>query len=100
MLYQDIRAKQEENQQAKILGAQISSLRQHMEQVEGLYQNIRSIKHDMTNHVLTLEGLYEGNQAEEARAYSNCLKAELAQMTGEWETGNPVTNVILQESAK
>lgn len=100
MLYQDIRAKQEENQQAKILGAQISSLRQHMEQVEGLYQNIRSIKHDMTNHVLTLEGLYEGNQAEEARAYSNCLKAELAQMTGEWETGNPVTNVILQEFAK
>lgn len=99
LLYQDIKAKQEENRQAEILGAQIGSLRQHMEQVEGLYQNIRSLKHDMTNHVLTLERLYQGQQAEEAKAYGDCLKAELAQTAGEFETGNPVTNVILQEFA-
>ncbi len=100
LLYQDMKAKQEENQQAKLLGTQIVSLRQHMEQVEGLYQNIRSLKHDMTNHILTMERLYEENQAEEARAYSDCLKTELAQMAGEFETGNPVTNVILQEFAR
>ena len=100
MLYQNIKAKQEENQQAKILGAQIGSLRQYMGQVEGLYQNIRSMKHDMTNHILTLERLYQGNQAEEAKVYSDCLKTELAQVTGGFETGNPITNVILQEFAK
>lgn len=100
MLYQNIKAKQEENQQAKILGAQLGSLRQHMGQVEGLYQNIRSMKHDMTNHILTLERLYQGNQAEEAKVYSDCLKTELAQVTGGFETGNPITNVILQEFAK
>lgn len=98
VLYQDIKAKQEENLQTRLLATQIDSIRQHVEQVESLYQDIRSVKHDMTNHILTLERLYEGNQTEEARAYSDDLKAELAKMTGEIKSGNPVTDVILQES--
>lgn len=97
VLYQDIRAKQEENQQAGLLAVQISSISQHIEQVERLYQDIRRIKHDIANHILTLERLYEGNHAEEAKAYSKELKTELAQMTGGMKRGNPVTDVILQE---
>lgn len=99
MLYQGIRAKQEERQQAEFLAAQIDNIRRHMDQVENLYQNIRSIRHDMTNHVLTLERLYEERQTEEAEAYNKALKKELAQMKGKIETGNPVTNVILREFA-
>lgn len=100
VLYQDIKARQEEDLQAELLAVQMGSIRRHMKQVESLYQNIRGIKHDMTNHILTLEKLYEGNQAEEAKAYSNGLKAELAQITGGIESGNPVTDVILQEFKK
>ena len=54
----------------------------------------------MTNHILTLERLYEGNKAEEAKAYSTELTTELANMTGGIESGNPVTDVILQEFKK
>ena len=100
VLYQDIKTKQEENRQAELLTVQIDSIRRHIEQVESLYQNIRSIKHDMTNHLLILERLYEGNKVEEAKAYSKDLKTELAQMTGGMESGNPVTDVILQEFKK
>ncbi|MBD5543676.1 MAG: GHKL domain-containing protein [Lachnospiraceae bacterium] len=100
VLYQDIKAKQEENRQAELLAVQIGSLRRHIEQVESLYQNIRSVRHDMTNHILTLERLYEGNKTEEARAYGKDLAAELSRMTGGIESGNPVTNVILQEFKK
>lgn len=100
MLYQGIKAKQKEAQQAKLLVTQIDSIRRHIEQVEDLYHHIRSIKHDMTNHILTLEKLYEGSKIEEAERYSKNIKMELAQMTGEIESGNPVTNVILQEFAK
>lgn len=100
VLHQNIRAKQEENRQTELLAVQIDSIRQHIEQVEGFYQNIRSVKHDMTNHLLTLERLYEGNKTEEAKAYSRDLKEELARMTGEMGSGNPVTDVILQELKK
>lgn len=97
VLYQDIRAKQEENRQAELLAVQISGISQHIKQVERLYQDIRSIKHDMANHILTLERLYEGNHIEEAKSYSQELKAELDQVAGGIKSGNPVTDVILLE---
>ncbi len=99
-LYQSIRAKQEEKLQNELLAAQIDSIRQHIGQVDNLYQNIRSIKHDMTNHILTLERLYAQNKTEEAKAYSTDLQNTLAGMTGGIKSGNPVTDVILQELEK
>lgn len=100
ILYQDIKAKQEETLQTKLLAVQIENIKRHIGQVESLYRDIRGVKHDMTNHVLTLERLYAGNMAEEAKAYSDGLKAELANMSGAERSGNPVTDVILQEFKK
>lgn len=102
MLYQKIKERQEEKLRSRLLEAQVESIQQHISQVEGLYQNIRSIRHDMTNHILTLERLYAGNRLEEAREYSEDLKAVLAgtekeQSLTEIKSGNPVTDVILQE---
>ena len=100
MFYQDIIAMKEDQHQEEFLAVQIRNTRQHIEQVENLYQKIRSIKHDMANHILTLERLYEGNKTAEAKTYSQELKTELARMTGEMKSGNPVTDVILQEFHK
>lgn len=100
VLFQNIRARQEEKLQNELLSAQIDSTEKHIAQVESLYQNIRSIKHDMTNHILTLEGLYAGEQRKEAEAYGAELKNLLSEMTGEIKSGNPVTDVILQERKK
>ncbi len=96
-LYQSIKVKQDEKLQNELLAAQIDSIRHHIGQVECLYQNIRGIKHDMANHIMTLEGLYARNKTEEARAYSTELKTALAEVAGEIKSGNPVTDVILQE---
>lgn len=100
VLYQDIMAKQEENRQAAALAMQIDNIKRHIGQVETLYQNIRGIKHDMTNHILTLERLYEDNRAKEAIAYGTELKTALTEMTGEIASGNAVTDVIVQEWQK
>lgn len=100
VLYQQIKRKQEENLQSELLQTQIDSIQRHMAQVEELYQDIRRARHDMTNHVLTLETLYAGNQTAEAKSYGDALKTELAAMTGEIKSGNPVTDVILQERKK
>ncbi len=96
-LYQSMKVKQEEKLQNELLAAQIDSIRHHIGQVECLYQNIRSIKHDMANHIMTLERLYARDKTEEARAYSTELKTTLAEVVGEIKSGNPVTDVILQE---
>lgn len=97
VLFQNIKARQEDTLQKELLSVQIDSIRQHIEQVESLYQNIRGIRHDMTNHILTLESLYVAGETEAARAYSEDLKAAFAGVTGEISSGNPVTDVILLE---
>ena len=94
-LYQSIKVKQEEKLQNELLAAQMDSIRYHIEQVECLYQNIRGIRHDMANHIMTLERLYAGDMTEEARAYSTELKTALDEVSGEIKSGNPVTDVIL-----
>ncbi|MBD5507274.1 MAG: sensor histidine kinase [Lachnospiraceae bacterium] len=97
MLYQNIKAAQEEKTANQLLSTQIDDLKRHIGQVENLYQGIRSMKHDMTNHILTLERLYAGNNVEEALDYGKELKSALSPIEGEIKTGNPVTDVILQE---
>lgn len=97
VLYQELKARQEENLQARLLSAQMEGIRQHIERVESLYRDIRGLKHDMANHVLTLERLYAGNKAKEAQAYGRALQDELAQAAGKIGSGNPVTDIILQE---
>ncbi len=74
----------------------MNNLKMHIEQVENLYQDIRSMKHDMTNHVLTLERLYEKNETKEAKDYVKELKSAFMETVGEVNSGNPVTDVILR----
>lgn len=97
VLYQDIKAGQEEKLQNELLATQMDSIRQHIEQVENLYQGIRCIRHDMTNHIITLERLYAANKQKEAIAYSTELKAVLSEVSSNIISGNPITDVILQE---
>lgn len=96
MLYQNIKASQEEKLANQLLSTQMDNLKLHIEQVENLYQDIRSMKHDMTNHVLTLERLYEGNETKEAKEYVQELKSAFIETVGEVNSGNPVTDVILR----
>lgn len=97
MLYQNIKAAQKEKLENHLISTQIDNLKRHIEQVENLYQDIRSMKHDMANHVLTLERLYAGNETKEAKDYVRDLKTVLIETVGEVKSGNPVTDVILRE---
>ena len=47
VLFQNIKARQEEKLQNELLAAQVDSIKKHIGQVESLYRNIRSIRHDM-----------------------------------------------------
>lgn len=100
VIFQNIKARQQEGLENELLTAQVENMKQHIAQMESLYQNIRSIRHDMTNHIMTLERLYANNEADAAKAYVLNLKASFREGAGEIKSGNPVTDVILSERKK
>lgn len=97
VLYQNIWEKQEEAKQRELLNGQIESMKHHIGRVERLYADIRGLRHDMGNHVATLEALCERDQGPAAGEYLEELKRTLRQADNEVKSGNPVTDVILSE---
>lgn len=96
--YQRIKSSQRREKEDAVLAGQIGEMRRHIGEVEKLYLDIRSLKHDMQNHIMTLERLCETNG--EAGAYLAQLKEQAGAVTTELSSGNPVTDVILREKQK
>lgn len=97
VLYQGIRAEQEERLQGRLLAGQVEDMKRHIARVEEIYEDIRGLKHDMANHIATMERLYAGERAGEAEAYAARLRVSLADVAGTIQSGNPVTDVVLAE---
>ncbi|MDE6913006.1 MAG: GHKL domain-containing protein, partial [Lachnospiraceae bacterium] len=97
VLYQSIKEKQEEVKQNELLNGQIESMKHHISRVEHLYTDIRGLRHDMGNHITTLEALYETGKSAAAGEYMEQLKQKLWLLDNEVKSGNPVTDVILSE---
>ncbi len=95
VLFQSIKAKKEEELRNGMLSEQMNSMRRHIGQVESLYQDIRGMKHDMANHILTLEKLCCRKDA--AKEYVEDWKRSLVHAEGEINSGNPITDVVLSE---
>lgn len=100
ILFQNLKERQAEEKQNALLAGQVKDMERHINEVEKLYQNIRSLKHDMGNHVMTIEGLYNKKEYEEARKYADQLREQLFHTDMEIKSGNPVTDVILTEKYK
>lgn len=96
--YQRIKSSQRREKEDAVLSGQIEEMKRHINEVEKLYLDIRSLKHDMGNHIMTLEKLCETN--EEAGAYLAQLKEQVSGVMSEMSSGNPVTDVILREKQK
>lgn len=99
-VYQKIKTVNRLEKEDAVLEGQIEDIKRHIGKVERLYGDIRSLKHDMGNHLTTLEGLYRRNEAMEAGRYASRLKEQLKEMSSEIKSGNPVTDVILSEKEK
>ena len=91
---------QEEDIQREIFSAQITDLQNHISEVERLYRDLRSLRHDMGNHLMTLEQLYDSGEYEAAEQYAETLRKEIQNASGDIASGNPVTDVILSSKKK
>lgn len=91
---------QEEDKKREVFSRQVQDLENHIAEVEGLYRYMRKLRHDMGNHLMTLEQLYDRGAYEEAGKYAEALKREVQDTSLYVASGNPVTDVILSDQRK
>lgn len=100
VMFQNWKEMQEEQRGQELELNQISDMKKHIEEVEKLYRDIRSMRHDMGNHIQTLEHLVAHNNMDDATEYLEHLKNEWDEVSPEIKTGSPVIDVILMEKLR
>ena len=92
--------RQREEQDRRMLQRQITDMQSHIREVEQIYSRIQGVRHDLGNHAQVLLGLIGREQYEEARRYTSRLKETADGLAFEIRTGDPITDVILNEKNK
>lgn len=100
VMFQNWKEMQEEQRGQELVLNQISDMKKHIEEVEKLYRDIRSMRHDMGNHIQTLEHLVAHNNMDDAAEYLEHLKNEWDEVSPKIKTGSPVIDVILMEKLR
>lgn len=100
VMFQNWKEMQEEQRGQELVLNQISDMKKHIGEVEKLYRDIRSMRHDMGNHIQTLEHLVAHNNMDDATEYLEHLKNEWDEVSTEIKTGSSVIDVILMEKLR
>ena len=100
VMFQNWKEMQEEQRGQELVLNQISDMKKYIGEVEKLYRDIRSMRHDMGNHIQTLEHLVAHNNMDDATEYLEHLKNEWDEVSPEIKTGSPVIDVILMEKLR
>ncbi len=100
-IYQDMVILQEERAEKIILENQMIQMQSSMVKMEHLYDGIRSIKHDIKNHVTVLQNLIQKkhslNNEEEKQIYQyfKDMCQSIEQIDNRVYTGNAVSDVVI-----
>ncbi len=79
----------------------IREMEQHIGDIENLYAGIRGMKHDMKNYIADIDALMNeesGKHSDQAavKQYLDSLQTSVEKLDMKYNTGNPVTDVIIQ----
>ncbi len=97
-LFQDMICWNREKSSRIVLEKQISSLQEHMKEMERIYSGIRGMRHDMKNTLSIIQRLSAGNSAkegEELQTYLAELNRSLENLETRFRTGNGVVDTLL-----
>ncbi|MDY4838884.1 MAG: GHKL domain-containing protein [Lachnospiraceae bacterium] len=72
----------------------LKQLEQRFEEAQVLYGNLRSLRHDIKNHMQTIQGL---SLSGEAKAYVEKLNGVIEEIDVKFSTGNTLCDVILND---
>lgn len=100
VMFQNWKEMQEEQRGQELVLNQNSDMKKHIGEVEKLYRDIRAMRHDMGNHIQTLEHLVAHNNMDDATEYLEHLKNEWDEVSPEIKTGSLVIDVILMEKQR
>ena len=93
-LFQDMICWNREKSSRIILEKQVSSLQEHMGEMERVYSGIRGMRHDMKNTISVIMQLAAGKE-EERQAYLEELNETMDRLEFRFKTGNTVVDTLL-----
>ena len=93
-LFQDMICWNREKSSRIILEKQVSSLQEHMGEMERVYSGIRGMRHDMKNTISLIMQLAAGKE-EELKAYLEELNETMDRLEFRFKTGNTVMDTLL-----
>ena len=93
-LFQDMICWNREKSSCIILEKQVSSLQEHMGEMERVYSGIRGMRHDMKNTISVIMQLAAGKE-EELQAYLEELNETMDRLEFRFKTGNTVVDTLL-----
>lgn len=99
-LFQNLRKIEEENKSSCLLQQYLSNMQSHIEKVERIQAGIRGVNHDIKNHINVMQNLLERGNLNETKEYLGKLQDSVAIRDFAIKTGNPVTDVIINEKAE
>ena len=69
----------------------------YITEAQARYEQTRSFRHDIKNHLSVLDGLLRSGKLEEGREYLKKLEAVSEALSFPYQTGNPVVDILLGE---
>lgn len=95
--YQQLKVARQNSNEQQILASQIQQLKEHIVMVEKAYDEVRAIRHDMSNHLMILNSLIEKGEHDLAEEYSVKVSKALSETKSDIQSGNPVTDIVIRE---
>lgn len=83
-----------------VIHRQMENISSHIAKVEQLYADIRGLKHDMRGHIAGIGRLLGQGAYEEAQDYAGKLTEAVERIEPLFQTGNPVTDIVISEYGK
>lgn len=105
MLFQ-VEKEHEKRRRAEVYQNRVTELEAHIRDMEGLYDGIRGMKHDMKNYIADIKALVfqmaDGDEKNkrELKKYIDSIQCTMDSLDFKYQTGNPVTDVILGRYVK
>lgn len=96
-IFQKYQKLQKERQQYFVKQQQMKALERRLAEAEDFYGSIRKARHEMKNHMANLKGLAASGNVQAAGQYMEKLEETMGTLDYQFATGNPVTDVIIND---
>ncbi|MCH5258880.1 MAG: GHKL domain-containing protein [Lachnospiraceae bacterium] len=108
-IYSELIRSEEQKKNLIFYKQQLSDMTEHVKELEHLYDGIKGMRHDINNYVADMEqllqiGSEDGHMSvrvrKEAEHYLRSMQQAASELSLQFSTGNPVTDVILNRKGQ